>query len=373
MPYKFSLENVDVNVTPDKRLIFLENEKLLLATIKSCLLESFGGTPSTFVYSKLPPIVTELDTNSTTNKKTSHNQSDIHQQDNEIKNDNTPNKSGLSIAKLRNMFGRDDNILPAFKEKTCRNKRLKCTSTEKLPTSISDLWNVTHTTKTTNIVGSGDSGIFNPIEPELYKKPFLNMGVTNLMHDSDNLKIESINKLISEKGDHKQKDLKYFMEKASNKNWKIRVADDSTDQTNSKLARKEETIKFDIGKVQNIMKNKIENVSTMMEPNEDLKRFCAHINPNDNNLAEVELRKEIRKDDFLKMKIYGQFNRGFIIACLKDDLFIIDQHASDEKVCRIHSRNCVNFITLGGIFLESDSRTPPPSFSLFRDCPLGAI
>ena len=31
------------------------------------------------------------------------------------------------------------------------------------------------------------------------------------------------------------------------------------------------------------------------------------------------------------MRIIGQFNLGFIIAELKGDLYIIDQHASDEK------------------------------------------
>lgn len=31
------------------------------------------------------------------------------------------------------------------------------------------------------------------------------------------------------------------------------------------------------------------------------------------------------------MEIIGQFNLGFIITRLKEDLFIIDQHASDEK------------------------------------------
>lgn len=31
------------------------------------------------------------------------------------------------------------------------------------------------------------------------------------------------------------------------------------------------------------------------------------------------------------MEILGQFNLGFIIARLGRDLFIIDQHASDEK------------------------------------------
>lgn len=33
----------------------------------------------------------------------------------------------------------------------------------------------------------------------------------------------------------------------------------------------------------------------------------------------------------LQMNIVGQFNLGFIIAKLDEDLFIIDQHATDEK------------------------------------------
>ncbi len=31
------------------------------------------------------------------------------------------------------------------------------------------------------------------------------------------------------------------------------------------------------------------------------------------------------------MEILGQFNKGFIIVRLRGDLFIVDQHASDEK------------------------------------------
>lgn len=37
------------------------------------------------------------------------------------------------------------------------------------------------------------------------------------------------------------------------------------------------------------------------------------------------------KEMFAKMEIIGQFNLGFIIAKLNSDLFIIDQHATDEK------------------------------------------
>lgn len=52
--------------------------------------------------------------------------------------------------------------------------------------------------------------------------------------------------------------------------------------------------------------------------------------------AEAMLEMTIQKSDFLSMNVVGQFNLGFIIARKKsesgDDLFIVDQHASDEKI-----------------------------------------
>uniref|UniRef100_A0AAR2L4S7 Mismatch repair endonuclease PMS2 n=1 Tax=Pygocentrus nattereri TaxID=42514 RepID=A0AAR2L4S7_PYGNA len=61
------------------------------------------------------------------------------------------------------------------------------------------------------------------------------------------------------------------------------------------------------------------------------RRFRAKINPGENQSAEDELKKEISKDMFKEMEIIGQFNLGFIITKLKSDLFMIDQHATDEK------------------------------------------
>lgn len=43
----------------------------------------------------------------------------------------------------------------------------------------------------------------------------------------------------------------------------------------------------------------------------------------------IHLCFELR--NLLQMEIIGQFNLGFIITRLEDDLFIIDQHATDEK------------------------------------------
>lgn len=62
---------------------------------------------------------------------------------------------------------------------------------------------------------------------------------------------------------------------------------------------------------------------------------AAGIKTKDAAAAEAALSRTINKTDFADMEVLGQFNRGFIIARLRrgrsDDLYIVDQHASDEK------------------------------------------
>jgi DNA mismatch repair protein PMS2 len=48
-------------------------------------------------------------------------------------------------------------------------------------------------------------------------------------------------------------------------------------------------------------------------------------------IAQVELQRNFKKEHFKDMEIIGQFNKGFILVKLQNDLFIVDQHASDEK------------------------------------------
>ncbi|TPP67615.1 Mismatch repair endonuclease PMS2 [Fasciola gigantica] len=51
----------------------------------------------------------------------------------------------------------------------------------------------------------------------------------------------------------------------------------------------------------------------------------------DSNAAEGELTTYFSKSSFHELEVVGQFNLGFIIGLHNQDLFIIDQHASDEK------------------------------------------
>ena len=72
---------------------------------------------------------------------------------------------------------------------------------------------------------------------------------------------------------------------------------------------------------------------------EEIINFSFKENPKEEKL----LLKTIEKEDFLKMNIIGQFNKGFIVTSINNSLFIIDQHASDEKK---NYENLLNNLTL---------------------------
>lgn len=75
----------------------------------------------------------------------------------------------------------------------------------------------------------------------------------------------------------------------------------------------------------------------------------------DQSQAEDELKRQMKKEAFSALDIIGQFNKAFIIAKLGDDVFIIDQHASDERYnfedllenTNLESQRLVNPIPLG--------------------------
>jgi DNA mismatch repair ATPase MutL len=59
--------------------------------------------------------------------------------------------------------------------------------------------------------------------------------------------------------------------------------------------------------------------------------FKARIKKGNEEECERELNRLISRDSFKTMNVVGQYNQAFIIANLNDDLFILDQHACDEK------------------------------------------
>ncbi|XP_076814664.1 mismatch repair endonuclease PMS2-like [Clavelina lepadiformis] len=97
------------------------------------------------------------------------------------------------------------------------------------------------------------------------------------------------------------------------------------EDTNTKCLHKE-PLSFSM----QLLKKKLLNLGDDGQNSEVTSRFRAKINPCENTTAENELSRNLCKDAFLEMTPLGQFNLGFIIARHRKDLFIIDQHASDE-------------------------------------------
>lgn len=63
----------------------------------------------------------------------------------------------------------------------------------------------------------------------------------------------------------------------------------------------------------------------------DSKEYMFAIHPDFNKVSEQELKLNLCRQSFENMDIVGQFNKGFIITRYNDHLFIIDQHATDER------------------------------------------
>lgn len=112
------------------------------------------------------------------------------------------------------------------------------------------------------------------------------------------------------------------------------LASDDTDvmAINSDSSQEVITISTTISAISELMQCEIEaKEQSELRASLNRMRFKAKIDPTKNKIAEQELSTEISKEDFVKMELIGQFNLGFLIVRLDDDLFIIDQHATDEK------------------------------------------
>jgi DNA mismatch repair ATPase MutL len=122
-------------------------------------------------------------------------------------------------------------------------------------------------------------------------------------------------------------------------------------------------------------------VSHLVSQHLSLKRHCPpHTRPGQTlpskeytestEKAEERLSLTVSKDDFVRMRIVGQFNLGFIIAVREraagggdssevEDVFIIDQHASDEK----YNFERLQAETVMQVQALARSNTPPPFLS----------
>ena len=111
-----------------------------------------------------------------------------------------------------------------------------------------------------------------------------------------------------------------------NKINKININNDNSNNVNVNEEKKEEIFSFKLKPLSKFQKDNIfskEKLKNLYDFSSKEKKI---------NIPKVLTLKTIEKEDFKKMNVIGQFNKGFIITELNNFLFIIDQHAADEKV-----------------------------------------
>ncbi|EFA00116.2 mismatch repair endonuclease PMS2 isoform X2 [Tribolium castaneum] len=372
---------VDVNVTPDKRQVFLEKEKVLLSTIKASLIEAFKMFPSTYK-------MQNLDLTQNTTIKDFFKDSDCSPRglkrsvtESELKKGST-----LERFKKRSKTENDKDLLASPNHSSSLKEKRKVDNNSQLDTFIKIASEIiardkreeksfnalceeedieetktvctnTFIKTTSQIIAKDDCGTNKSEEKSLNtlceediieeiktvcssttKEAENIVTIPKTINEcEDKEEIEKTNEIKITKSPsqldnriEEKKEKKDSGEEPTKNESKFEksVAEDKLLQDaplKSRESRK--TVNLDVS-LEDIRKS----IEQKVTKDNDIKvRFRSKINPDSNKSAEEELRKHISKEDFANMDVIGQFNLGFIITKLKNDLFIIDQHATDEK------------------------------------------
>uniref|UniRef100_A0A8C3LBU5 Mismatch repair endonuclease PMS2 n=1 Tax=Chrysolophus pictus TaxID=9089 RepID=A0A8C3LBU5_CHRPC len=366
-------ECVDINVTPDKRQILLQEEKLLLAILKTSLLEMFGSDVN-----KLNVSQNLLDIAG--NLKVPHGDTEKPwvemSHGSETESPSSEGKRVMTLSRLRESFSlhQSESYFQSPKKVKQRHSSTKqlsldtILSTVRTPkTVLSEDSESCHETKSEmsvprrflrKVEENTDSGfcstsgsdagcntpeagscavsetVNNPVEEEFCS--------SEEQHQNECLKTDGHGEKSSECDirvsgtDNSLPRVKCFKSEADD--FKAGVHPEVKNTRNYmpcvdvlvEVKKKTVPLEFSMKALAERVRKIVQQQQKCTEA-QNYRRFRAKISPGENKVAEDELRKEISKEMFAKMEIIGQFNLGFIIAKLNSDLFIIDQHATDEK------------------------------------------
>ncbi|XP_062463997.1 mismatch repair endonuclease PMS2 [Pezoporus occidentalis] len=392
-------ECIDINVTPDKRQILLQEEKLLLAILKTSLMKMFGSDVNKLnVNQKLLDVAGNM-------KKILPEETEKSQVE-MLPDSETENLSGegkrMTLSRLRESFSLSQTTENDFRSP----KKVKQQHSSPRQMSLDTNWSTMKTQKAVltreskschrmdlkmstpsrylrKLEDNADSGFcstsesdagcstpetgscvsnesminlcneeFCSSEEQLQNECFRTIGCSEKSLECDVQVLGAEHKLnqridwtdqnkLSEEADSSSPRIKHFKSRSFSSevdNFKAGKCPELENTVNCKptvdvlVEVKKKTVPLEFS-----MKVLVEKVKKVIEQQQkstetqNYRRFKAKISPGENKVAEDELRKEISKEMFAKMEIIGQFNLGFIIAKLNSDLFIIDQHATDEK------------------------------------------
>ncbi|CAB3259709.1 unnamed protein product [Arctia plantaginis] len=334
--------SVDVNVTPDKRKVFLTKEKVILDILKNSLLKLFEDIPRTLkVDSSLHSCNKEQNIVKSNIEQPRIFNSFLQQFKNKNKQTSEEKLTVIEEPSKSELKRKSTTMLDFLSSKTMKitgNEEHTEISEEVTINCVEDLNNKSTDQSTfasdendcqlgdfnENVEFTEDAKLSTKNDLENDKNNILYLDYTNTLPTTQ---IRNVDDIVIDKQHTiycKPKLDKCEIVK-SPKEKKSKTVTDTEDL--GKGHRRSVTLRtsFDHIKALTTIYNteKKEYVPNRV-------KFKSEINPVFNKKCEEELSREISKDSFRQMKVVGQFNLGFIITRLEDDLFIIDQHATDE-------------------------------------------
>lgn len=368
---------VDVNVTPDKRQILLQEEKLLLAILKSSLIAMFETGVNKISLNHISPAFTSM--SRPTGTSACSDDQEMGSVSETLTYDGPP-KTSINLAGLKEAFS--NHQAPGIGSKQSSHKAacagpsqkkmlsfVSCSKKVtdfvrpplKSPTSFTAVSSIKLSTvcsvkyKSAFDSDADGSGAASPKsaedDPEIKQESHSESVLHHVINKTD-VKAEIVDEPMDEnlwsyetlpETKSEQHQNRIFSPEA-----KRARREDEPPAQNCLVDFKSRNASLKFDAPVNIKKKTVllpfsqQELSKRMqrlqaqrtksnEQEPKYRRFRAKINPGENQTAEDELKKEISKDMFKEMEIIGQFNLGFIITKIKSDLFIIDQHATDEK------------------------------------------
>jgi DNA mismatch repair protein PMS2 len=297
----------DVNLTPDKREIVLSHENILLEKLRDEIDKLYSPSRYTFQLSQGNSRGTQQDLFSysfcgSTPVNNINEEKNISIQENNItkdivwRNENEENNRNDQINLKNNLIKYSDEIIG----NKCNESTLE------------------------------DGVILND-----NKQNINDMNII-LLQKNDDIENDNAKNITNKR--RKQNEKEEEKEEIKINNMQVNAPSNLSVLTSNKSNN---TWKFDASETLNKYKSKSNskknaNSNIVNEEKKILIKECS-IEGNENNInnnngsTERALARVLNKTDFIRMKILGQFNLGFIIVELDNDLYILDQHACDEK------------------------------------------
>lgn len=348
---------VDVNLTPDKRQVLINNETVLLLALKIALIRTFEGMVGTYRIQNNMSVF--LNSKGQLGDKTiqEEDKEAVEESENEDV-ESMPKSNKLQFSRMLTQWKQTgDTVKPSTSQKGCGKRKIQQDSIsmfsskmrkiqEALDADKSDSTIRSHSvpslseedSKSNDSEGEGESSV----------EPQQNTSIISCSIPRPDIFFEersSQDPLTPTKPTPSIKDFldsKSRIDCVTDSPRPIKIIEDRPEnraparnvpKATRRLKSSKVVIKISLQGIREATEKEDELIeeSAVIQSSLEKLKFKSKIEPGANKKAEEELSREITKSSFGRMEIIGQFNLGFIVVRLDDDLFIVDQHASDEK------------------------------------------